>query len=194
VQTKNRNYDTIMLDLSIERVDEEINVAGDFMIIPQITGNVNIKFENAANDPLNLIVLKKFEVRFNRFYVSNSAQPNKTVFIVIGRDCSFKADTMVRPDTSAPIMMNGGQVYTQNIDSTNEFIAISPTNLVLSSLTIVNRHPNNGVFLLGFGQTGIFRLLAGESLTLQNANIQFILIKSITANQHANIELIGTQN
>ena len=194
MQTKNRNYDTIMLDLSIERVDEEINVAGDFMIIPQITGNVNIKFENAANDPLNLIVLKKFEVRFNRFYVSNSAQPNKTVFIVIGRDCSFKADTMVRPDTSAPIMMNGGQVYTQNIDSTNEFIAISPTNLVLSSLTIVNRHPNNGVFLLGFGQTGIFRLLAGESLTLQNANIQFILIKSITANQHANIELIGTQN
>lgn len=194
MQTKNRNYDTIMLDLSIERVDEEINVAGDFMIIPQITGNVNIKFENAANDPLNLIVLKKFEVRFNRFYVSNSAQPNKTVFIVIGRDCSFKADTMVRPDTSAPIMMNGGQVYTQNIDSTNEFIAISPTNLVLSSLTIVNRHPNNGIFLLGFGQTGIFRLLAGESLTLQNANIQFILIKSITANQHANIELIGTQN
>ena len=194
MQTKNRNYDTIMLDLSIERVDEEINVAGDFMIIPQITGNVNIKFENAANDPLNLIVLKKFEVRFNRFYVSNSAQPNKTVFIVIGRDCSFKADTMVRPDTSAPIMMHGGQVYTQNIDSTNEFIAISPTVLLLNSLTIVNRHPNNGVFLIGFGQTGIFRLLAGESLTLQNIDLQFLLMKSIIANQHANLELIGTQN
>lgn len=194
MQTKNRNYDTIMLDLSIERVDEEINVAGDFMIIPQITGNVNIKFEHTTNDPLNLIVLKKFEVRFTRFYVSNSAQPNKTVFIVIGRDCSFKADTMVRPDTSAPIVLIGGQVYTQNIDSTNEFVAISLNSLLLSSLTIVNRHPNNGVFLIGFGQTGIFRLLAGESLTLQNANIQFLLIKSIIANQHANLELIGTQN
>lgn len=192
--TKNRIYDTIILDLSIKRIDKEINVAGDFMIIPQITGNVNIKFESIANDPLNLVVLKKFEVRFSRFYVTNTAQPQKTAYIVVGRNCSFKADTMVRPDTSAPIAVHGGQVYTQNIDSTNEFVAISPTILLLSSLTIVNRHPNNGVFLLGFGQAGIFRLLAGESLTLQNIDLQFLLVKSIAANNHANLELIGTQN
>ena len=77
--TKNKIYDTIVLDLSIERIDKEISVAGDFMIIPQITGNVNIKFESTTNDPLNLIVLKKFEVRFSRFYITNTAQPQKTV-------------------------------------------------------------------------------------------------------------------
>ena len=191
---KNKKYDAITFDLALERIDERINIAGDFMLIPQITGNASIKFDKSTNDPLNLIVLKKFNTEFTHFYLSNPSQPNKILYIVIGKNESFKADTMIRPNTLGPIGTIGGQIYTRNITSTNNFIPISNFTLLLMNLTITNRHATNGILLNGFEQTESFQLLAGESLPLQNINLQFLRIKSLTTNQHANIELIGTQN
>jgi hypothetical protein len=91
----NLNYQTMLIDLSVARVDVEFALPGifDHISVVDLNGQASIKLNKKTNDSIDLSWTRRIDTASNRFYLTNTAQVNKTLLLQIGGDASFTLDS-----------------------------------------------------------------------------------------------------
>lgn len=81
----------ITYDLTTAQTDLKVDKPGDFLLVELITGTVTVKFNEKENPAASLNRIKEFNTPFDRFYLTWSAQPGKTLILTVGRSAAFIA-------------------------------------------------------------------------------------------------------
>lgn len=83
-------YKTLRLNLSTAHIDHYFSLAGDFIYVEKVssaTVTATIKLNRMINDPINLFLHTQISTIFTGFYLSNVAQSDEWIELVIG--CQF---------------------------------------------------------------------------------------------------------
>jgi len=88
-----RPYRKLYVDLGIERDNEEYELSGDFIMIEAIDGSLSVRLNDPQHPPINLQKVKTVASPFDRFYLTNSSQPDRSAIIYIGGAAAFQADS-----------------------------------------------------------------------------------------------------
>ena len=89
-----KKYQELTFDLGTARTDEELEISGDFILVEYLDGSAYIKLDNPGHDAIDLSVVKQIKTspqKFNKIYITNSAQSGKTLKLLIGGAASFTA-------------------------------------------------------------------------------------------------------
>ena len=92
--TEYKKYQELTFDLGTARTDEELEISGDFILVEYLDGSAYIKLDNPGHDAIDLSVVKQIKTspqKFNKIYITNSAQSGKTLKLLIGGAASFTA-------------------------------------------------------------------------------------------------------
>ena len=107
-QTRRQNFGTYTFDLGIARTAAVQEIQGDFLLVQTVTGNVSIQLNEKDTSFLDLTAINPITTVFNRIYLTNTAQPGKTLIIVVGKDAAFGAS--VAASTSKLVNTSGVQI------------------------------------------------------------------------------------
>lgn len=68
--------------------DKELPIAGDYIVAEKVDGNFYIKADSTQADPINLKVLRAFQIRFGRLYVTNptAVSGGQVIFYVFSKE------------------------------------------------------------------------------------------------------------
>jgi len=91
-----KKYQELTFDLGTARTDEELEISGDFILVEYLDGSASIKLDNPGHDAIDLSRIKQIKTapqKFNKIYITNTAQSGKTLKLLIGGAASFTAET-----------------------------------------------------------------------------------------------------
>lgn len=80
-------YKTLTVDLANARSNEEIIITGNYLIMYEATDystNIDVRFNETSADAINITKSRGMKIPFYRLYLSNAAQPGKTVSFIFG--------------------------------------------------------------------------------------------------------------
>jgi len=94
MQEEYKKYQELTFDLGVERKDEELEISGDFILVEYLDGTAYLKLDNPGHDAIDLTRVKQINTspqKFNKIYITNSAQSGKTLKLLVGGAASFTA-------------------------------------------------------------------------------------------------------
>jgi len=89
-----KKYQELTFDLGTARTDEELDISGDFILVESLDGDASIKLDNPGHDSIDLTKIKQIKTspeKFEKIYVTNTAQSGKTLKLIVGGAASFTA-------------------------------------------------------------------------------------------------------
>lgn len=93
VRSKWENYIVKRFDLSTARTDEELCLAGERLIVMRASSpfaNATVKLNRNTNHSLRLADNIRIETLFGKFYLTNAAQADQWLDIIIGANFEYK--------------------------------------------------------------------------------------------------------
>jgi hypothetical protein len=88
-------HDYVVVDLSVARTDECLQVAGDTITVQSCDGELYAKINDTNEPAIALHTIRYIDFRpssFRRIYLTNTAQEGKSAVLRIGKDASFLMD------------------------------------------------------------------------------------------------------
>jgi len=129
-----KKYQELVFDLGVERKDEELEISGDFILVEYLDGSAYLKLDNPGHDAIDLTRVKQINTspqKFNKIYITNTAQTGKTLKLLVGGAASFVATPS---DVGNVIIQNtaGDKV---EVDSTTNSLYVKVTEQPVNSYT-----------------------------------------------------------
>jgi len=91
---KPKHYTTREIDLGTARSDEELPIIGDFLLVQEIDGALDVRVNETRNKKINLQKIRQVKTPFYRLFLTNSAQSGKKAVLLIGREASMEAKSL----------------------------------------------------------------------------------------------------
>jgi len=127
-----KKYQELTFDLGVERKDEELEISGDFILVEYLDGSAYIKLDNPGHDAIDLSVVKQIKTtpqKFNKIYITNTAQSGKTLKLLIGGAASFTAEKTVMGN----VIIQDADGNKAVVDSTNNALHVKVTEQPVNS-------------------------------------------------------------
>lgn len=175
-QVKRRfdNVKKIRINLATARLDDELTIPGDFIYIENASSSAAVctcKLDKDASASINLYAGTRIETVFTKLYISNDAQANQWIDVVIGIDFNFSRDLDAEDSGTAAAVV----IITNAVANTNTIgAAAAATKRILIKADINNTRPVWINFNTAAVQGSCFPLDPGDSLSVRIANINQI--------------------
>ena len=96
-------YKILDINLSKERVSQAYHLKGNTIKVINATSDCYIQFEELSNDPINLAMVDKIKLNFNKFYLSNVGMSGKYIKILVSENFDINDNIGVTNYTPDPI-------------------------------------------------------------------------------------------
>lgn len=172
-RTKLKPYQLITKDLGIARTDEGIVIEGDTLVVSELDGEVKVRFNEPDADQFTLTLNDIYEGIFYKLFLTNTAQSDRAVTLVVGKAGAFRLEPGGGTDTPR-VLGHGAQ--TTNAATAVVLASDTPCREVL----VTAKPANTGyVYVGGSAVSGTSygkRLSAGESLAVSVNNLSKVYI------------------
>jgi len=182
-----KKYQELTFDLGTARTDEELEISGDFILVEYLDGSAYIKLDNPGHDAIDLSRIKQIKTspqKFNKIYITNTAQSGKTLKLLIGGAASFTAEATklgeikISGYTATDIFHGQVDVGTTEVQLTTE----------TDCLSITIKADDDNTDDVYIGKSGVttsngLRLRPGQAITIYISNPSVLYAISGTAGQ-----------
>lgn len=101
-----KNYAVLILDLTTARTDELYSVSGDILQISKTTSDtakIDVRFNRKQNEAIEFCKHTEVKTIFTELYISNDAQPDEVIELLVGINFEITRENIDRPEVSQPV-------------------------------------------------------------------------------------------
>ncbi len=147
-QSRLSNYRIVTIPLDVARADVEISVAGSLIYVQEITGSASVRLSESKNSLLSLNRYGQIQTAFTRLFLTNTAQADRKVILLIADDASFSAAT----DPLAPRVASAYKYQSFDLNTVRANVDIS------AIMGIDNNNPGLGFTVVSLDGVATLRL------------------------------------
>lgn len=175
------NYQRIRIDLSTARANDFLGVTGEFLYIEKVSSEsalAEVRINRNTNDTISLNLATTIKTIFKELYITNAAQPNEWIDLIIGINFEYYKQSNLMSDDEARQVLN----LTHVNPNTDVAAASNICNRALIKADVNNTQTAWIDFGVAAVQNSCIPLDPGEWIKVKTSNTDRI---------HANFEVGG---
>lgn len=168
------NYKRFTIDLSTERISEFTGICAEFLVVEKVSSEsaaASIRLNRNTNDPIDLQIGVVIKTVFKEFYITNEAQADEWVDIVVGINFEYykkAAGNGILGGEAQPALV------VTALANVNVTPAANPCNYALIKADVYNVQPAWIDFQTPAVQNACLPLDAGEWVKVKISNTDLI--------------------
>lgn len=109
-------YDIKTVDLQKARDKDRVPWGGDYILVAEIDGELDIRLNDNSSDPIELDKVPRITSPFYQAYLTNTAQSGKTALLYIGKKASFQANLLERYHVESNVLRGEDNTEVSRVD------------------------------------------------------------------------------